>query len=109
LLTSVAGCKKEQEADGTVSYQAPLAQRQLVSIAGIVVDGNNATVEYTWKWVPNQIGDVFDAGGPLVKSFNLWDRQTLINKYNADFYRSEPTKSALTLARNGQEWKILAQ
>ena len=109
LLTSVAGCKKEKEADGTFSYQAPLAQRQLVSIAGIVVDGNTATVAYTWKWVPNQIGDVFDAGGPLVKSFNLWDRQTLINKYNADFYRSEPTKSALTLARNGQEWKILAQ
>jgi hypothetical protein len=80
-----------------------------VSIAGIVVDGSNATVEYTWKWAPNQIGDVFDAGGPLVKSFNLWDRQTLINKYEADFYHSEPTKSALTLVRNGQEWKILAQ
>jgi hypothetical protein len=50
--------------------------------------------------VPNQFGDVFDAGGPLVKSFNLWDRQTLINKYNADFYHGEPTKSTLALCTN---------
>jgi hypothetical protein len=109
LMTGLPGFKKSKETDGTFSYQAPLAQRQFVSIAGVNMNGvNNATVEYNWKWVPNQLGDVFDAGGPLVKSFNLWERQTLINKYEADFYHGNPTKSTLALVRNGREWKISA-
>ena len=70
---------------------------------------NNATVEYKWKWLPNQMGDVFDAGGSLVKSFNLWDRQSLIDKYEADFYRGNPTKSTLAFARTDRGWKISAQ
>ncbi|MGA7079980.1 MAG: hypothetical protein WBQ43_00980 [Terriglobales bacterium] len=106
LLASVAGCKKEKEADGTDSYEVPLAQRQLVAIGNITTSGTNATIDYTWKWSPNQFGDVFDAGGSLVKSFNLWDRQTLINKYNADFYHGDPTKATLALVHKGQDWKI---
>jgi len=106
LLASVAGCKKEKEDDGTDSYEVPLAQRQLVAIGNIATSGNNATVDYTWKWSPNHFGDIFDAGGPLVKSFNLWERQTLINKYNADFYHGDPTKATLALVHNGQDWKI---
>jgi hypothetical protein len=107
LVTAIPGFKKWKEADGTFTYQVPLAQRQLVNIAGITMIGvNNATVEYTWKWVPNQMGDLFDAGGPLVKGFNLWDRQTLINKYEADFYHGNPTKSTLALSRTDQGWKI---
>ena len=110
LLINVPGCKKEKEADGTFSYQAPLADRQFVSVAGIEMVGvNSATVQYNWKWSPTQFGDIFDAGGPLVKSFNMWERQTLINKYGADFYHGDPTKSALALARNGRDWKISAQ
>ncbi len=107
LLASVPGVKKEKETDGTIPYEAPLAQRQLLSIGAVSMNGDdNAIVEYTWKWVPNPLGDVFDAGGPLVKSFTLWERQSLINKYEADFYHGEPTKSTLALARNGREWKI---
>jgi hypothetical protein len=110
LISSVSGFKKSEEADGTFLYQAPLAQRQLVSIVSVTMNGaDNAVVEYNWKWVPNQLGDVFDAGGPLVKSFNLWERQTLINKYEVDFYHGDPTKSTLVLVRNGREWKIPAR
>ncbi len=110
LLTGIPGCKKSKEADGTFSYQAPLAQRQCVSIAGVSMNGtDNAIVEYNWKWVPNQLGDVFDAGGPLVKSFNMWERQTLINKYEVGFYHGDPTKSTLALVRNGRGWKIPAR
>jgi hypothetical protein len=107
LLTGLPGFKKEKEADGTFAYEVPIAQRQFVSIAGINMIGpNSATVEYNWKWVPNQLGDVFDAGGSLVKSFNLWERQKLINKYEVDFYNAGPTKSTIALVRNGKEWKI---
>ena len=110
LMTGVPGFKKSKETDGTFSYQAPVAQRQLVSLAGVNMRGvNSATVEYTWEWAPNQLGDVFDAGGPLVKGFNFWERQTLINKYEADFYHGNPTKSTLALVRNGREWNISAQ
>jgi hypothetical protein len=110
LVSAIPGFKKWKEADGTFTYQVPLAQRQLVSIADIKMTAvNNATVQYTWKWVPNQMGDLFDAGGPTVKSFNLWDRQTLINKYEADFYHGSPSKSTLTLARADQGWKISAE
>jgi hypothetical protein len=110
LLTGVPGVKKEKEKDGTFLYQAPLAQRQLVSIAGVTMVGtDSATVDYNWKWVPNQLGEVFDAGGSVVKSFNLWDRQTLINKYQVDFYNGETTRSTVALVRSGKGWKIAAQ
>jgi len=110
LVTTIPGFKKWKENDGTFTYQVPLAQRQLVSITAITMTAvNNANLEYTWKWVPNQMGDLFDAGGPLVKGFNLWDRQTLINKYEADFYHATPTKSTMALARTDQGWKISTQ
>jgi hypothetical protein len=108
MLDGVPGVKKSQEADGTFLYKAPLAQRQLVSIAGVNTNGDNAVIEYNWKWVSNPLGDVFDAGGPLVKSFGVWERQTLINKYGADFYHADPTKATMTVARNGKSWKISA-
>jgi len=110
LVNSISGFKKWKEADGTFTYQVPLAQRQLTNVSAVNMTGvNNAAVEYNWKWVPNQMGDLFDAGGPLVKDFNLWDRQTLINKYEADFYHAAPTKSTLALARTDQGWKIATQ
>ncbi|MFZ0287246.1 MAG: hypothetical protein WAL32_18605 [Terriglobales bacterium] len=110
LMTALPGVKKWKEADGTFSYQVPLAQRQLLNIESITMNGvNAATVEFTWKWIPNQLGDVFDVGGPLVKSFNLWDRQTLIDKYQAAFYSGNPTRSTLALVRTDQGWKLPAQ
>jgi hypothetical protein len=110
LLNSVAGVKKEKEADGTFEYQAPVAQRQLVSIAAVEMSGvNSANVGYNWKWIPNQLGDVFDAGGSLVKSFNMWDRQTLINKYEADFYHGGPARSTIALTRTGKDWQVSTQ
>lgn len=107
MMAVVPGSKKTEEQDGTFLYQVPLADRKFVSIAGVEMTGvNSAAVAYNWKWVPNQLGDVFDAGGPLVKSFNMWERQTLINKYQADFYHGDSSRSTIFLARNGREWKL---
>ena len=106
LVSSIDGFKKWKETDGTTSYQVPLARRELVNVAGVTMTGvNNANVEYIWKWAPNQLGNVFDAGGPLVKGFNLWDRQTLINKYEAAFYNAGPTKAKIALMRTDHGWK----
>lgn len=106
LLAAISGCTKTKEKDGTTLYEVPLADRQLVSIASVTMsgDGNSAVVEYNWKWTPNGLGNVFDAGGTFVKSFNLWERQTLINKYQVDFYNN-PKKSTLVLARADRGWK----
>jgi len=110
LLSGLTGVKKSQETDGTSLYEVPLAERQFVSIAGVTMVGPNAaTVDYNWKWVPNQMGAVFDAGGTLVKSFTFWERQTLINKYEVDFYNAGSTKSTLAFVRNGKEWKVSGQ
>jgi hypothetical protein len=110
VITTIHGVRKSKAADGTFSYEVPLAARQLLSISSVTMNGvNSATVEYNWKWVPNQMGDLFDAGGSLVRGFNLWDRETLIKKYEADFYHGSPMRSTLALVRSDQGWRMLAQ
>jgi len=110
LLSSLPDFKKSEPKDGSFSCQASVAQRQLVGIAGVEMNGaDRATVTYDWKWLPNSLGDTFDAGGPLVKSFGMWERQTLISKYQADFYHGDPTRSTLTLVRQDRGWKLPAR
>jgi hypothetical protein len=107
LLNGQAG---STDKDGNVSYMAPLAKRQLLGVAGVEMTGDDqASVTYNWKWVPDALGDSFDAAGPLVKSFNMWERQTLINKYQVDFYHGDATTSTLTLVRQNREWKLPAR
>jgi hypothetical protein len=109
-LSGLPGFKKSEPKDGGFSCQAPLADRQLLGIVGVEMnEADHATVTYNWKWVPNPLGDAFDAGGPLVKSFNVWERQTLISKYQADFYHGGATTSTLTLARQDRKWKLPAR
>lgn len=107
LMTSIPGFKKWKNADGTTSYAIPLADRQLVAISKITMNGvNNAVVDYTWKWTPNELGNDFDAAGDRVRSFNTWDRATLIDKYGADFYHGDPTRASVNLMRTEKGWKI---
>ena len=109
-LASIPGFKKWKNADRTTSYAIPLAERQLVEISSITMTGvNDAVVQYTWKWVPNQLGDDLDAAGKLVKSFNTWDRATLIEKYGADFYHGDPTRASVNLVRTDKGWKVATE
>ncbi len=105
-LSSLPGFKKSEPKDGTFTVQAQVAQRQLLGVVGVETNGDQATVTYNWKWLPNALGDTFDAGGPLVKGFTMWERQTLINKYQADFYHGDPTRSTLILVRQDRTWKL---
>ena len=107
VITGIPGFRKDKNVDGTWSYYIPLATRQLVDISKVTMSGvNSATVDYTWKWVPNRLGDSFDAAGPLVKAFNTWDRSTLIDKYGADFYHGTPTRASLIVNRTEKGWQI---
>ena len=106
----IAGVRKTKEEDGTESYTVPIADRKLVEISKITMTNpSHAIVDFTWKWEPNQLGEIFDASGPLVKSFNTWERGALIEKYDANFYHAIPARTTLTLAKVGKHWQIAAE
>lgn len=110
LFSSIAGVNKSKDKDGADIYVVPIAERKLAGISKITMTGTGrATVEYSWKWEPNQLGELFDASGPLVKGFNTWDRSTLISKYGANFYHAEPTHVVLTLAKADKGWQIAVE
>ena len=109
-LAAVAGVVKTRNSDGTDAYTVPLAERQLVAVSKITMSGRDvAYVQFTWRWVPNELGNAFDAAGPLVKSFNTWDRSTLIEKYGVAFYHVEPAQAALSFVRGDKGWKLAAE
>ena len=98
LLSTINGVEKVKNSDGTTSYQVPLAERKLVNIGEItMLRPHLARVEYTWQWVPNRLGRDFDASGDAVKSFNSWDRATLIKDYGVDFYNASPARVRIVL------------
>ena len=98
VLAEINGVEKGKNADGNVTYSVPLAVRQIVQIDKVtMIKPHLARVDYTWKWVPNRLGKMFDASGDLVHEFNTWDRGTLIKDYGVDFYNAAPTKAGVVL------------
>lgn len=107
MLGDINGVQKTQNPDGSTSYTVPLAVRTLVSIDQVkMIKPHLAQVNYTWKWEPNRLGQEFDASGSMVKSFNTWDRATLIKSYGVDFYGAAPTKATVVLQETNEgKWK----
>jgi hypothetical protein len=107
LLKRIDGVSKATEKDGTEVYLVPVAERRLVNVSNIkMLSPTRATVAITWNWKTNTLGDLLDASGPMVKSFNTWDRATLIQKYGADFYHAAPAEVTLLLAKTDSGWQI---
>ncbi len=108
VLQSIPEFSKRDDPDGTVAMFVPLASRKLVQVGAVKMNGPSAAVvEYTWKWEPTAVGDLFDANSPVIKGFNIWDTQTLIQKYDANFYHGEPTKTAIRLVKGDDNvWKV---
>jgi hypothetical protein len=102
--------QKGQEKDGTLAIQVPLARRQLVEVTKVTMNGPSmARVEYIWKWDPTTLGEVFDANGEMIKSFNLWDTQALIEKYGANFYHADARKVAVNLIKTDKgAWQVMS-
>ena len=107
ILDSINGVQKQTNPDKTVTYGVPLAERKLVSIDNItMIRPHLARVQYSWQWEPNRLGKEFDASGDLVKSFNTWDRGTLIKSYGVDFYGAAPSKVSIVLMETKDgSWK----
>jgi len=107
MLATVTGVQKGKEKDGTDSYLVPLAERRLVDGPKVtMISPSRASVEYTWKWETNRMGELFEASGAEVKSFNTWDRATLIQKYGANFYHAAPTSNAFLVMKTDKGWQF---
>jgi hypothetical protein len=107
LLTDIVGSSKVRDKDGTDLYVIPIANRKLLEVSKVTMNGpSHAIVEYSWKWEPNKVGNLFDASGSMVKSFNTWDRSTLISKYGADFYHGDPTRVSLAVTKGDKGWGV---
>jgi len=106
LLTSIPEYTKKADKDGAVTHIVPLATRKLVAVDQItMLTHTTARVDYSWKWEPTALGNDFDAGGKLVKSFTTWDRSVLIDKHGAAFYNADPERVAIVLAKKYDGWK----
>jgi hypothetical protein len=111
LMADLPGVSQTKDAkDGTTSYVVPVATRKLVGTPNVTMTGmGRATAEFTWGWVPNEVGEMLDASGSLVKSFNTWDRGTLIDKYGVKFYHDPPTKAVMAFVREDGAWKVSSE
>ena len=108
LLASLQS-KKIAKGDET-EYKVPLATRKLVNVTQVTkVAPNRFVVNYSWQWVPNKLGDQFDAAGDLVKGFNTWDRQRLIDKHGAAFYHQPPEQAAVSVMKSTKGWEIATE
>jgi len=108
MLAEIPGVLNTKDAKGnSVAHIVPVAERQLVGTPQVKMMGiGHASVEFTWAWEPNKMGELLDASGPLVKSFSTWDRATLIDKYGAKFYHGEPNKVTTEFVRGDKGWQI---
>ncbi len=110
LLRQISGVKQFKEKDGTQAYVVPLAERRLITVSKVTMTGTRrATVQFTWKWETNVLGESFDASGPAVKAFNTWDRATLIQKYGAAFYHEAPKSVVIAAMKTDKGWQIATE
>jgi hypothetical protein len=110
LLSQIPGVGKTKSKDASEVYIVPLAGRKLVGTPKVTMTSmGHAAVEFTWAWEPNQLGEIFDASGSQVQSFNTWDRGTLIDKYEVKFYHGAPTRASLACVRGEKGWEVAGQ
>lgn len=112
FLKGIPGVSKSKtEHEDSESYVVPLADRKMVGTPKVnMLAIGRANVEFSWAWQTTPMGELFDASGAQVKSFNTWERGTLINKYGAKFYHADPTRAMISCARNEQGvWQIASE
>ena len=111
MLAEIPGVKENKDPkDGTLEYVIPAAERKLVGAPTITMLGmGHAKADFEWGWAPTPMGELLDASGPLVKSFNTWERGSLIDKYGAKFYHGAPAKATMFFTKGDKGWQISAE
>src|SRR4051812_10352515 len=107
MITSIPEFAKSPDKHETTAYTVPLAKRQFVKIEKIIkISPSKFQVEYSWKWEPTKMGDLFDAAGPQLQKMSSAERAVMIDKYGADFYHAEPSKAAVLVVKGDKGWTI---
>jgi hypothetical protein len=107
ILSEIRGVKRSKEPDGSEAYVAPLAVRRLVNIANIQMEGaDRATVEYTWQWQPNTLGESFDRLGPAMMFMSAQDRLDLANRFDARYYHAVPKSEVIRVTKSAHGWQV---
>jgi hypothetical protein len=111
VMATLPELRKREDKDGTTVYFVPIASKKIVAVTKVTMSGPNlARVEYTWQWNPTAVGEIFDTNSKYVKTFNIWDTQTLISKYDVNYYHGEPAKAAINMVRGeNDQWKPSAE
>lgn len=65
-----------------------------------------ATVEFTWRWAPNVLGERFDAWGADVRSFSTDEQMQLMDEYGVRFYRQAPQRAVVALEKSPRGWRL---
>jgi hypothetical protein len=106
-LKKIAGVKRTEEADGSVAFTVPLAEMRLEQVLDVTTSRpGRATVEFTWRWVPSELGQNFDASGACVRAFSSEERMVLMDKYGVRFYRQPPETAVVALTKSSQGWQL---
>ncbi|MBV9183301.1 MAG: hypothetical protein JO356_18520 [Acidobacteria bacterium] len=107
ILSAIAGVKRSKDADGNESYLVPLAIRKLIDITNISMEGpEHASIEYTWQWQPNALGESFDRLGPAMTMMSAEDQLVLVSKFAARYYHAVPKKETIRVVKRGKGWQV---
>jgi hypothetical protein len=111
MMKRIEGVTTSKEKDGTQLYQVPVAERKLVAVSKInMLNPTRANITMNWNWKTTPLGDLLEASGSTVKSFNTWDRATLIEKYGANFYHAAPTDVTISLTKTDKgNWQVATE
>ncbi|HWR36499.1 MAG TPA: hypothetical protein VN622_11575 [Clostridia bacterium] len=100
----------QKDADGTAEYTVPLAARKLLEVQKVTMQGPNvAFVQYSWKWEPNSMGELFDASGKELQALSSWQRATVIQKHGADYYHAAPASTTVKLVVGKKGWQLATE
>lgn len=106
FIAALPNVKGIPDKDNTTAYTIPLATRKLVAVGAITkLSPQKFSVQYTWTWVPNKAGDLFDISGKAVQNLPLYDRSVLIDQHGANYYHGAPSQSAMVLAKGDHGWE----
>ncbi|HUK46932.1 MAG TPA: hypothetical protein VLW06_05045 [Terriglobales bacterium] len=110
LLKQIPSVTQSTDANGNAAYVVPLATRKLLDVSKITMSGpERATIQYSWRWEPNVLGENFDAAGARLHSFSTSDQVQLIDKFGARFYHDAPATVAVTVVKGTQGWQIASE
>lgn len=110
LVQQIPGVKQKKDDEGNPGYTIPLAERKLVSVSNVKMNGpERASITYTWKWVPNALGNEFDASAGKLEGFSTWDRVTLIDKHGARFYQETPQPITVNVVNAKNGWQVTTE